>query len=93
MKVHKLLSDPSKWTQDALARDKYKNSMNWCEPGAVSWCLLGAVYKCYYVIAESGVLVSSILKDLGFSAMPEVIHFNDSHTFEEVKALVLKHNI
>lgn len=47
MKVHELLSDPSKWTQEAAARDI---TGEWVSPPsatAVCYCSLGAIEKCY----------------------------------------------
>ncbi len=42
-----LISDPNKWTKNALARDKYNNKLiNSNSPEAVCWCAVGAIRKC-----------------------------------------------
>lgn len=45
MKLHKLLSDPSKWTKKAIARDANNNKVGSGDPTAVCFCLIGAVFK------------------------------------------------
>ena len=47
MKVLELLSDESKWTKGAAARDVSGKDVASRSRAAVSWCLLGAVHKCY----------------------------------------------
>jgi hypothetical protein len=44
--VIELLSDPEKWTQKALARDKNGEPVSPLSSAAVSWCVLGALFKC-----------------------------------------------
>jgi len=55
MKVCELLSDETKWTKGAFARDVKGVE---CSPNtwvAQSWCLLGAISKCYgYVPISDG---------------------------------------
>ncbi len=42
-----LISDPNKWTKNALARDKnYNKLINSNSPEAVCWCAAGAIRKC-----------------------------------------------
>jgi hypothetical protein len=43
----KLLSDPSKWTKETLARDIHGKPVLPCEKTAVSWCVNGALMKVY----------------------------------------------
>jgi len=47
MKVSELLSDRSKWTQGASARDKHDDIVDPEDPAACKWCFLGALYFCY----------------------------------------------
>jgi hypothetical protein len=47
MKIRELLSDESKWTQWANARDAQGNQCGPYNPVAVRWCLFGAFLKCY----------------------------------------------
>lgn len=95
MKVHELLNDSSKWTKKASARNIQKESVPAHSSLAVCWCLLGAIDKCYENTDEDNtyLLTKAIVKELGFNNLHDTAHFNDSHTFEEVKALVLKHDI
>jgi hypothetical protein len=44
--VSELLSDPKRWTQGALARDKNGEAVSPFSPAAVAWCVLGALFKC-----------------------------------------------
>ena len=44
------LSDASKWTQGAVARDKHGEEAHFNSPDAVCWCILGAIYKASWKI-------------------------------------------
>lgn len=52
MKAYAKLSDASKWTQGAMARDKIGERCDTFDPDAVRWCVLGAMRECY--IPNSG---------------------------------------
>jgi len=87
-----LLSDESKWTKDAWARDANGDR---CQPNsknAVCWCLVGALTK----IAKdrSDTVLHTIFKlttgrRFGLNA---VVRWNDAkkRTFADVKALIAK---
>ena len=47
MKVYELLSNESRWTRRAYARDAQGNMCKANDPDAQSWCIIGGVYKCY----------------------------------------------
>lgn len=39
------ISDPSRWCQGALARDKYGNRLSPLDPNACSWCAVGSICR------------------------------------------------
>lgn len=47
MKAHELLSDKTKWTQYAAARNADGQSTYPNDQSAVKWCALGAIHRCY----------------------------------------------
>lgn len=47
MKMHELLSDASKWTKGASARNKHGVPVSSSAKDATCWCLIGAATKCY----------------------------------------------
>ena len=47
MKVSELLSDRSKWTQGANARDKHGDIVDPEDPAACKWCFWAALKYCY----------------------------------------------
>lgn len=84
MKIKELLSDESKWTQGAHARDKDEIPVNSQSPEAVRWCLVGAWEKCYpprsYGEWEAWEALSKRFAPRSVSTA------NDSLTFAEIKA-------
>ncbi len=89
MKVKELLSNESKWTQKAVARDK---DNNWCYPyaeTAAKWCLVGAIQKCYPndTIRIKTLLLNLIHKSFEYHGLE---NFNDNRRrkFEDIKQLV-----
>ena len=88
--MNNLLSDESKWTKEYFAWD---SDGDMCDPRseeAVCWCLLGALhivdptFSNYRSVHEY--LSSKIGK--GVDGNDNIVEFNDSHTFLEVKALL-----
>lgn len=90
MKIHELLSDPSKWTKYMYAKDKNGDGIGSRDKEAVCWCLTGAAMKCYL----DG-------QSLDFHCYIEILNkikiriggdhittFNDNSTYEEVYNLV-----
>ena len=47
MKAHQLLSDRSKWTRGAFAKNERGETCDADSLDAASWCLLGALRRCY----------------------------------------------
>lgn len=47
MTLTELFSNPSRWCQDYLAKEKSGKGVNPSDKYAVSWCLGGGLIKCY----------------------------------------------
>lgn len=89
MKIRELLSSKDKWCQRAFAKDSHGNPVEVACKTAISFCLGGAAIKCYPVYEERIVAHEAITRELNGSFM----NFNDTHTYEEVKALIDKLDI
>ena len=87
MKIKDLLTDASKWTQKALARDKSGNRVVAREESAVQWCLMGAMHKCYPEANQRDLIRHKIY---GGIRQDSIIDFNDakSTSFENIQKLV-----
>jgi hypothetical protein len=83
--ARQLISDPAKWTQGEVARDKSGKGLDHAlSGGAVCWCSLGAIRKVvenYDDFDEA----YDILRDKG--KIKQIANFNDTHTHAEVLAL------
>lgn len=94
MKVSELLSDESKWTQKAMARNRSGEEIELRSPNACKWCLFGAILRCYGEKAPlPGDEQHPIVKALRIAGPFGLVAYNDSHTFAEVRELVLKADI
>ena len=86
MKVHELLSDPSKWTKGVMARSSDGDVV---DPGSVlatCFCLLGAIAVCYP--GNEGDAKRKLYCGLAKrNLLNSISNFNDTHTHEEVLAL------
>ena len=86
--VEELLSDPKRWTQSHSARNAHGMPVSVFSPEATCFCLYGALRRVYasnIVLYEKS---SSKLKNL---PLPDgYVQYNDTHTHEEVMALVKK---
>lgn len=84
MKVWELLSDESKWTIMADARDGQGRAIAADDSEAVQWCLLGALRRCYGP-HDGDAYVRLVKGTRGVISL-----FNDAprRTFAEVHALV-----
>lgn len=85
MKLRELLTDESKWTQKAYARDKDGKPTGALSPTAVCWCLDGAIRKCCPESLEGRIEIFSKLLD---KTRMGIIQFNDTHTFAEIKTIL-----
>ena len=88
MKVRELLSDESKWTQNAWGRDATGRPVLWAPKTAVCWCLIGAIETCYPRPGEATPIDNKVRDAIGGGLM--ISKWNDApeRTFAEVKALV-----
>lgn len=88
--VRALLSDPSRWTKGAFARDASGHNTMPSAGNAVCWCLNGAVRK---VFGDESIW-SPGLKVLGDEIfkthLMSIAGFNDMNTHAEVIALLDK---
>jgi hypothetical protein len=90
MKMHELLSDASKWTQRATARNADGEPCPANDRGAVRWCLLGAAKVCYprtYMKKVFTTLMDKMpMSPVWWQDAPE-------RTFGEVRGLLLELDI
>lgn len=90
MKVRELLTDESKWTQKACARDaigKVLTAIDRRSIGAAAcWCTLGAMEVCYTKFTDWDSVRDRIVKSVGMS----VSTWNDApeRTFADVRKLI-----
>lgn len=89
MKVHELLTDEKKWTQNSNAKDKNNYKINPLNDNAVSWCLIGAVIKCYDKKPID--IRAKIIQKLEESIKTRLYLWNDTpgRTFNEVRELCI----
>jgi hypothetical protein len=90
MKVQELLTDESKWCQEALALDKNNNIVWSRSDEAVCWCLQGGIDRCYP--GDNRDIFEKIKKATG--GIP-VDRWNDNpeRKFSDVRNLVVELNI
>jgi len=88
MKVSELLSDRSKWTQGASARDKHGDICDPEDPAACKWCFVGALYHCY--LEESPSVLNRIRKAINsrYPGAPSILCVNDNFGYEAVMEIV-----
>jgi hypothetical protein len=81
MKVSEILNDRWRWTQGAMARDRYYDPVHYTYVGAVQYCLSGALLKAY-TGAERAAAFRAALAVTGGA----IEDWNDDpdRTFEEV---------
>lgn len=101
MKVKELLADKNRWTQNVYARDAFDTSCGPLEERAICFCIIGAIKRCYgdkeslekHLAGVNPVLARIkehlIEKGLG----KDIAYFNDTHTHEEVLAVLEKLDI
>ena len=86
MKVQDLLTDESKWCQEAEAMSDFGPTW-WGSRCAFSWCLVGAVHKCYPNSIDERAEIYVFLK---CKLAESPVSWNDApeRTFAEVRALI-----
>jgi hypothetical protein len=90
MKVQELLTDESKWTRRAYARNRWGHVTGVRENDAVCWCLFGAVEKCYGWTVEglrARKNIEGVLAELGYDSIAQ---FNDGPwtLFKDIQSVV-----
>ena len=89
MKVRDLLTDETKWTKGAFARDKEGKVIGSGSPLACCWCLSGAAFHCVGDDSDESAyaILARIRERVGHAS---VAAWNDDpkRTFAEVRALV-----
>ena len=84
MKIRELLSTKEKWTRHACFRDRNGSIVHEPEK-AYSYCLVGALLKCYQRNVDRLEVMKKIKEQVG-ELFPS--HWNDRHSYEDVKQLV-----
>lgn len=94
MKIRELLSSPDKWLQNCYAATTTGGECSALSPDAAKWCVDGARMRCYGLsFGSSGnpesTKVSKLLHGTAIShGYCNIIHLNDSVSYEAVKAIV-----
>ena len=86
MKLTELLSDKSKWTTKAWARDAEGTPCLISSESAVCFCLSGAISRCY----KDNPFVLGTAIGTAISLVPNITDFNDTSSYEEVFAVAKK---
>ena len=84
MKAYELLADAKNWTRGTSARDAQGNETGALSEDATCWCIYGAITKCY-INEGTHIPLKAVTMNVPESL---VSMFNDSHTHEEVVALL-----
>ncbi len=98
MKMLELLSDETKWTKNASAKNKDGFIVGPHNPEACKWCLSGAFAKCYFGILEPEeilVLWNKIVRASVDLYQMEPVTFNDNSqtTFAQIRELLEEVNL
>lgn len=92
MKVRELLSDKSKWTKRAYARNAKGEKIESWNPDAVCFCLKGAINRCYQDSTEHALVAdkveNAIARKDGFNIGIACFNDRESTTFSDIKKLV-----
>lgn len=94
MKVQTLLSDRSKWTQNAEARDSTGNTLDANDPGAVCWCVSGAIRYCYGDVKQRA-MARQKLYDVVRKKFPhgDYVGVNDSKGYDVIYSMIVEAGI
>lgn len=85
MKPSELLSDASKWCRDHTAETISGFPVASEDEQAVRWCIIGATIKCGTSDKD--------VKRLLIAAGGSISNFNDTHTFEECRQLLIQNGL
>lgn len=90
MKVRELLATSDRWIQGDFAKDINGKSVNSLSDDAVCWCLAGAINFCVNGNNEEYWKLYDIIS---METAQNVVAFNETHTYEEVIAMLNKLDI
>lgn len=79
-----------KWCQWSFALDDQGELVLETHPRACKWCLVGAIHKCYQYPETKCMVVEKLSSLIGNQSL---IEFNDTHTWNEIKALIERANV
>jgi hypothetical protein len=85
MKAWQLLSDRSKWTKNALARDANGYPTDANSPEAVKWCASGAIHRCY---RDARKRTRAIRKAQRLTGIGSLWSLNDREGYDAVLAIL-----
>ena len=87
MKMHELLSDKSKWTRGAFARNSNNDSVPPTSEEAVKFCIMGAMKACYETKEACDAVYTKLWRHIG-----GMVIWNDKpgRRFSDVHAMLLK---
>lgn len=94
-KVHELLSSPEKWIKGRFAVDAKGNGVAVGSSDACSHCIMGAIQRCYPVLADREKIYKKLDPELRKFNRGHITSFNDNPatTWEEVHSLALQLDI
>jgi hypothetical protein len=90
MKAYELLSDSSKWTKGAGARDNDGIRCSPASPDAVCWCLFGAITRCYDNPFQIAAMVEKLISETYNEGYYKAESFNDAPdtTYNDIISLL-----
>jgi hypothetical protein len=95
MKAMDILTDRSRWTQEAFARDEHGEMCRPCDDRAEKWCVLGALIRAYgYTAAMDNAIsaLSQVIPSLDGDSISgeDIASWNDEpgRTFDEVRQFI-----
>lgn len=93
MKIRKLLTDKSQWTQGANARNSSAEPVGLDSADAVCWCLAGALVRCYRNGRRGSALERDMdrhVRQITHGAYGNFVAWNDApeRTFNDIRQLI-----
>jgi hypothetical protein len=95
MKAKNLLTDASRWTQGADARDAWGRACDPDSPAAAMYCLRGAVLRAYGESEAAEAALERVKRAVGAKGPLGIEYWNDnlSRTFAEVLEVLEKSDV
>jgi hypothetical protein len=94
MKAKDILTDQSRWTRGAFARDEHGKMCDPEDDEARSWCVFGALRRAYLDTFELENAMRAVAQNIpplkGYGASIAIMYWNDypSRTFEDVRKVI-----